>query len=199
MLDVVCDLVDHPIDLSTAEVHFIIFMHISTNNLTVTKKHRIVYLISFCICILILADANYSPVNGKTNVVLKFECLEARYGRYHRNNTRNYITVKDHTYDISLRHCLPIDEGDTIVVYRSALTHALAFIEIDDADGQYTVDVSFVNGRIGKFLIWIVLFMILVFFIFHNKLGNETGKRNMTYFLLLCSIALLLQHILNIW
>lgn len=174
-------------------------MHISTNKLTVIKKHRIVYLISFFICILILADANFSPLNGKTNIVLKFECLEARYSRYHRNDTRNYITVKDHTYDISLRHCLPIQEGDNIIVYRSALTHALAFIETGDAEGHYTVDVSFVNGRTGKLLIWIVLLMILVFFIFHNKLGNETGKRNMTYFLLVCSIALLLQHILNIW
>ena len=167
--------------------------------MTAVKKHRIVYLISFFICILILADANYSPLTGKTNVVLKFECLEARYGRYHRQDARNYITVNDHTNDISLRHCLPIHEGDTIVVYRSALTHALAFIEIDDTDGRVIVDVSFVNGRTGRLLIYIILFMILVFSIFHNKLGNETGKKNITYFLLLCSIALLLQHILNIW
>lgn len=157
--------------------------------MTAVKKHKIVYLISFFICALILADANYSTLSSKTNLVLKFECLEARYGRYHRQDVRNYITVKDHTYDISLRHCLPIYEGDTIVVYRSAITHALAFIGIDNADGHYIVDVSFINGRTGKLLICIVLFMILVFFIFHNKLGNETGKRNMTYFLLLCSIA----------
>jgi hypothetical protein len=167
--------------------------------LTAAKRHRIVYLVSFWICLFILVDATYSPLRGKRNPVLKFECLEARYGRNASRSTRNYITVKDHTYDISLRHCLPIGEGDTIVVYRSVVSHALAFLQIDDANGQFIVDVSFVNGRTGKLLIWIVMFMIATFFIFHNKLGNESGKRNMTYFLLLCSIALLMQHVLNIW
>lgn len=167
--------------------------------MTATKKHRIVYLVSFCICSFILIDASYSPLRGKTNLVLKFECIEARYGRRYARSTRNFITVKDHTYDISMRRCLPVAEGDTIVVYRSAMSHALAFLEIDDAEGRFVVDVSFVNGRTGKILIWIAMLMITIFSIFHNKLGNETGKANMTWFLLLCSIALLLQHILNIW
>jgi hypothetical protein len=34
------------------------------------KKYRIIYLISFCICIPILIDAGYSPLKGKAKVVL---------------------------------------------------------------------------------------------------------------------------------
>ena len=157
---------------------------------------RFLHLFSLFICCLILIDSLYSPLKKEDEHVLNYECNVASYGRY-RPDARNFITTNRHSYDLSLTYCLNLDSGEYITVSRSAISNSLGAIIVHKPEGSFEYDVSFFSGRAGWLYVSGIGFLSLLFFLFFKSLGNETGRHTMIYFLLVCSIALLLQHTLN--
>lgn len=170
------------------------------NNLPILRTNfsvRYLHLLTLFICSLICLDSLYSPHRLKTEKVVTYECNEAKYGRYGAK-TRSFITTPTHTYDLSLESCLAIHDGDTIAVSRSLLSNALSSVAVLNSEG-IVYDVSFFTGRTGWFYVCLVGFLGTVFFLFFNRLGNQTGRRQMSYFLLVAATALLVQHMFNVF
>ena len=161
-----------------------------------TYSSRYIHLLSLFICCLIYLDHHYSPESSTSETVLDYECNTPKYRN--RKNARTFITTKTHTYDISLRYCIGVSVGVPITVSRSAVSNAIMSIAVHDQD-EFVYDVSFFTGRTGWLYVSFIALLSIIFFVFFHRIGNEVGKERMVYFLLVCAIALLVQHIFNVF
>ena len=157
---------------------------------------RFIHLITIVLCLLIIADYKYAPQKVMTDEVVWVECNLPR-----RRSTKPRVILegKKSSYDLPLPHCVSLSEGDLVVFTKSAITGSLSTITIPSTAGPLTYEISFLGGRRFGFYTWILIMITLVFFVFYNRIGNHVGRIRMVYFLLICSVALFVEHVFNLF
>jgi hypothetical protein len=155
--------------------------------------HRKVLIASFILCVFLFADSYIIPAVELLDQIT--DLSDSTY-RLKRSTGHTYVvTTTNHSYDVTKALFNFSDIGDTIILHKSIITNSLQEISVVKGDKIYTFPVGFIRARTGFIYTAIITIGIIIFFAFYTRLKNIQGRRNMTYFLLICSILLLLFHL----
>ena len=154
------------------------------------KFHFRILIVPFAVCLFMYVDTYIFPVKATDEYV-----QEMNKSNYRRNSYTYFIETNRGEFDITKALFNALSAGDTLKVYRSALTGVPQKAYLDRKVYAATYDVGFVNGRSGLLFVPIILLGTILFRFLYTALKNLQGRINMTYFLLIASLVLLFFYL----
>lgn len=155
------------------------------------KIHYCILLVSLILCILVVCDAFFSPSKFSVEIVKDGTAPVSGTSTYVYQNF--YLTTDRRKYQVDQSFYNYANIGDTIIIHRSAVTNVIKKMSVVRQGMFYTYTESFITRNLGMFIFPAIL-GIAGFIIFYERLKNMQGRKNITFFLLIITLALLFGY-----
>lgn len=149
---------------------------------------------SFIICVFMYVDAWFVPADSSPEEVISSYTRKSKGHRTHLTRTTSKIETLTDKYSVDPSFYEQVNDHDIITVHRSTLTNAIQKITLEK-EGQSISQKGYIRGGYGAFFTGFLIFLIFISFATYNFTENVKLRSNGTYFVLICSLVLLLLHI----
>lgn len=157
------------------------------------KWHYSVLTACLVVCILIYADVYLFPLRSNIEVV-----TDSRSELHYSKTTlifRYFIKTQRREYKVPASVYNGVDDGDSIVVFRSLAANSAQKIAINREGYKGIYDIGYLLTNSRCFIFALLPLGIITTLIFYNYIKYLPGRTNLTVFLAITTLYFLIAHL----
>ena len=157
---------------------------------------KIKYIISstcIAICLFIITDAYFIPLQGSLEVIKDKQTFEMKSRR--RRHFNYHIETDKRSFDPNKSLYLNTRINDTIHVFFSPISKTVQQVQTWDQERTYTYSVGFMRNLSGLITISIFLIILISTHVYYFILKRKESRKQMTLFSIIIVLILLFTHL----